>query len=57
MTLNTICEHTNSVSLAYSRAHRNRKRKNLERAGEKGGSFGNPSQTPDNKKSRRYEDH
>ncbi|CAG8454521.1 3461_t:CDS:10 [Cetraspora pellucida] len=55
VTLNTICEHTNSVSLAHSRAHRNRKRKNLERAGEKGGSFGNPSQTPINKKTRNYD--
>ncbi|CAG8601527.1 1821_t:CDS:10 [Ambispora leptoticha] len=56
-TLNTICEHTNSVSLADSRAHRNRKRKNLEQAGEKGGSFGNPSQSPASKKGRKYEDH
>ncbi|CAG8555133.1 9974_t:CDS:2 [Acaulospora morrowiae] len=55
-TLNTICEHTNSVSLAHSRAHRNRKRKNPEQAGEKGGSFGNPSQSPE-KKGRKYEDH
>ncbi|CAG8557775.1 2188_t:CDS:10 [Acaulospora morrowiae] len=55
-TLNTICEHTNSVSLAHSRAHRNRKRKNPEQAGEKGGSFGNPSQSPA-KKDRKYEDH
>ncbi|CAG8735184.1 12954_t:CDS:10, partial [Rhizophagus irregularis] len=51
-TLSTICEHTNSVSLAHSLIHRNRKRKNPEKAGEKGGSFGNPSQTP-NKKSRK----
>ncbi|CAG8438116.1 6721_t:CDS:10 [Acaulospora morrowiae] len=56
-TLNTICEHTNSVSLAHSRAHRNRKRKNPEQAGEKGGSFGNPSQSPASKKGRKYEDH
>ncbi|CAG8835269.1 36001_t:CDS:10, partial [Gigaspora margarita] len=53
-TLNTICEHTNNVSLAHSHAHRNRKRKNLEQADEKGGSFGNPSQTPTNKKSMNY---
>ncbi|CAI2188283.1 19605_t:CDS:10 [Funneliformis geosporum] len=51
-TLNTICEHTNSISLAHSRAHRNRKRKNPEQAGEKGGSFGNPSQSPASKKGR-----
>jgi len=28
--LNTICEHTNSVLLAHSCTHRNRKRKNLK---------------------------
>ncbi|CAG8740619.1 25376_t:CDS:2, partial [Dentiscutata erythropus] len=50
-TLNTICEHTNSISLAHSRAHRNRKRKDPEQAGEKGGSFGNPSRSPASKKS------
>ncbi|GBC31557.2 thioredoxin domain-containing protein 11 isoform X2 [Rhizophagus irregularis DAOM 181602=DAOM 197198] len=31
-TLSTICEHTNSVSLAHSLIHRNRKRKNPEKA-------------------------
>ncbi|CAG8599285.1 12420_t:CDS:2 [Funneliformis mosseae] len=56
-TLNTICEHTNSISLAHSHEHRNRKRKNPEQAGEKGGSFGNPSQSPASKKGRKYEDH
>ncbi|CAG8623835.1 16720_t:CDS:10 [Gigaspora rosea] len=29
-TLDNICKHTNNVSLAHSRAHRNRKRKNPE---------------------------
>jgi len=53
--LNAICEHTNNISLAHSRAHRNRKRKNSEQVGEKGGSFGTPSQTPVNKKGRRRE--
>ncbi|CAB4490775.1 unnamed protein product [Rhizophagus irregularis] len=53
-TLNTICERTNNISVSHSRAHRNRKRKNSEHVREKGGSFGNPSQTPANKKSRKY---
>ncbi|CAG8607325.1 2569_t:CDS:2 [Funneliformis mosseae] len=41
--LNTICEYTNSVSLAHSLVHRNQKRKNPEKAEEKERLFGNPS--------------
>ncbi|RUP50303.1 hypothetical protein BC936DRAFT_139683, partial [Jimgerdemannia flammicorona] len=46
VTLKTICDHANNVSLSHSRAHSKRKRKDLVQIDEQRWSFGELPTTP-----------